>query len=212
MNSSKTDLSDVGLCSLNLHENNYNIMLCYLQMKDLQNALKKASEIIQGAPGKYQRHFFFIRGIIYEGLGMKEKALKDFAKYEKAEPKLYESYFKDGKDLLFEPFPLKSRLCSRFDLLRYQSPTRPQQRILFKPSFSMPFIKPPNMIPNIDEEGVQGEFTLKQIDAPMPEAPWIRRWSRGGAGASGDQCEIKFTDNILREDDEGEDQFEEDED
>jgi hypothetical protein len=46
MNSSKTDLSDVGLCSLNLHENNYNMMLCYLQMKDHKSALKKASEII----------------------------------------------------------------------------------------------------------------------------------------------------------------------
>ena len=32
------------------------------------------------------------------------------------------------------------------------------------------------MIPNIDEESIQNEFTLKQIDAPMPEAPWIRRW------------------------------------
>ena len=39
----------------------------------------------------------------------------------------------------------------------------------------MPFIKPPNMIPNIDEETLQDEFNLKQIDAPMPEAPWIRR-------------------------------------
>ena len=46
MNSSKTDLSDVGLCSLNLHENNYNMMLCYLQMNDYKSALKKASEII----------------------------------------------------------------------------------------------------------------------------------------------------------------------
>jgi hypothetical protein len=46
--------------------------------------------------------------------------------------------------------------------------------IFMMPSFSMPFIKPPNMIPNIDEEIVQGEFNLKQIDAPMPEAPWIR--------------------------------------
>jgi len=36
----------------------------------------------------------------------------------------------------------------------------------------MPFIKPPNMIPNINEEVVQSEFNLKQIDAPMPEAPW----------------------------------------
>jgi hypothetical protein len=30
-----------------------------------------------------------------------------------------------------------------------------------RPSFSMPFIKPPNMIPNIDEEAVQSEFNLK---------------------------------------------------
>ena len=44
-----------------------------------------------------------------------------------------------------------------------------------RPSFSMPFIKPPNMIPNIDEEAVQSEFNLKQIDAPMPEAPWNRQ-------------------------------------
>lgn len=32
MNSSKTDLSDVGLCSLNVHETNYNILLCHLMM------------------------------------------------------------------------------------------------------------------------------------------------------------------------------------
>ena len=45
---------------------------------------------------------------------------------------------------------------------------------MMRPSFSMPFMKPPNMIPNIDEEAIQGEFNLKQIDAPMPEAPWTR--------------------------------------
>jgi len=154
MASSKTDLSDVGLCSLNLHENNYNILLCHLLLRDMPSALKKASEIVQGAPPKYQRHFFLLRGLIYEGLGEGDKAAKDFAKYEKAEPKMYDTYFKEGKDLIFEPFPIKTRLCSRFDLLRFQpSPSRPQ-RLLFKPSFSMPFIKPPNMIPNIDEEGV----------------------------------------------------------
>lgn len=37
----------------------------------------------------------------------------------------------------------------------------------------MPFIKPPNMIPNVNEDVVQNEFNLKQIDAPMPESPWI---------------------------------------
>lgn len=56
------------------------------------------------------------------------------------------------------------------------------------------------MIPNIDEELLQEEFSLKQIDAPMPEAPWIRRWL-GDASQTG----IKFTDNILLNDDEDED-------
>jgi len=35
------------------------------------------------------------------------------------------------------------------------------------------------MIPNVDEEVVQTEFNLKQIDAPMPEAPWIKRCEHG---------------------------------
>lgn len=46
-------------------------------------------------------------------------------------------------------------------------------------SFSIPFIKPPNMIPNVDEDAVHGEFNLKQIDAPMPEAPWLKRCQHG---------------------------------
>lgn len=68
------------------------------------------------------------------------------------------------------------------------------------------------MIPNIDEEGIQGEFTLKQIDAPMPEAPWIRRWTNGGGDNTRDGCDIKFTDHIVREGEDGEveENFEED--
>jgi len=60
----------------------------------------------------------------------------------------------------------------------------------------MPFIKPPNMIPNIDEDNVQEEFNLKQIDAPMPEAPWIRRCEHG----------IRFTDEMQDEELEGYDE------
>ena len=55
----------------------------------------------------------------------------------------------------------------------------------------MPFIKPPNMIPNVDEDIVESEFNLKQIDAPMPEAPWIRRCKHG----------IRFTDEVQELDD-----------
>ena len=35
------------------------------------------------------------------------------------------------------------------------------------------------MIPNVDEDSVHTEFNLKQIDAPMPEAPWIKRCTHG---------------------------------
>lgn len=40
-------------------------------------------------------------------LGQQERATKDLQKYEKSDPKIYSSYFKDGKDLVFEPFPIK---------------------------------------------------------------------------------------------------------
>lgn len=153
MNSSKTDLSDVGLCSLNIHETTYNKLLCHLFKRDSAKALEKVNELISTAPGKYQRHFFLIRGILLEERGDKEKAAKDFAKYEKADPKGYQMYIKDAKDMSFEPFPVKSRLCSRFEALKYTPSTR-SNKLLLKPSFSMPFIKPPNMIPNIDEDQI----------------------------------------------------------
>lgn len=107
MNSSKTDLSDVGLCSLNVHETNYNIFLCHLITRDYDLAIEKVNEIIGQAPGKYQRHFFLIRGLIYEALGKSDKAQKDYQKYEKAEAKNFETFMKEGRDLVFEPFPVK---------------------------------------------------------------------------------------------------------
>jgi len=35
------------------------------------------------------------------------------------------------------------------------------------------------MIPCVDEVAIQAEFNLKQIDAPMPEAPWVNRCTHG---------------------------------
>lgn len=63
----------------------------------------------------------------------------------------------EGKDLVFEPFPIKNRLCSKFEYItikHLQPKGKSNVKIMFKPSFSMPFIKPPNMIPNIEEESI----------------------------------------------------------
>jgi len=42
------------------------------------------------------------------------------------------------------------------------------------------------MIPNVDEKILITEFDMKNIAAPKPEAPWIKRCDYG----------IKFTDEI----------------
>lgn len=53
------------------------------------------------------------------------------------------------------------------------------------------------MIPNVDEDCIQSEFNLKQIDAPMPEAPWIKRCEHG----------ILFTNQLNKEHDEDREKY-----
>lgn len=53
VNSSQTDLSDVGLCSLNIHEYSFNIVICLLQMKDYKRALTKLDYMFDTIPKKY---------------------------------------------------------------------------------------------------------------------------------------------------------------
>ena len=80
--------------------------------------------------------------------------------------------------VVIEPFDIKGRLCEQFEPIKMnfsKQKAKGSFTLSMRPSFSMPFIKPPNMIPNIDEEAIQNEFNLKQIDAPMPEAPWNRQ-------------------------------------
>lgn len=64
--------------------------------------------------------------------------------------------------------------------------------LYLKPSFSFPFIKPPNMIPCVDNSVLE-QFTAKAIPL-KPEAPWIKKCSFG----------IKFTDEIYFTDDDRE--------
>lgn len=51
--SSQTDLSDVGLCSLNIHEYSFNTVLNLLMLKDYKKALTKLDYIMDTMPKKY---------------------------------------------------------------------------------------------------------------------------------------------------------------
>jgi len=65
-------------------------------------------------------------------------------------------------------------------------------KVFVKPSFSFPFIKPPNMIPCVDQQMVSSSFKLKKSGVVLkPEAPWIKKCQFG----------IKFTDEIYYTDD-----------
>ena len=39
-------------------------------------------------------------------------------------------------------------------------------------SIDFPMLRPPNMLPCVDEPSIQAEFSLKCIDAPVPAEPW----------------------------------------
>jgi len=51
--SSQTDLSDVGLCSLNIHEFSFNIVLCMILAGDYKSALIKLNYILDTIAKKY---------------------------------------------------------------------------------------------------------------------------------------------------------------
>ena len=62
--SNQTDLSDVGLCSLNVHESNFNIAVCYILQKDYVQALTKLNKLLKDAPKKYLKTLFLLRGLV----------------------------------------------------------------------------------------------------------------------------------------------------
>ena len=88
-------------------------------------------------------------------------------------------------------FPTQSRLCNQFAFVKTPLAVGTAS-IHLRPSFSFPFIKPPNMIPCVDNNVLD---CLTPSAVPLkPEAPWIKRCSFG----------IKFTDEIYMTDDDRE--------
>ncbi len=67
--SSQTDLSDVGLCSLNIHEYSFNTVLNLLMLKDYKKALTKLDYIVDTMPKKYAAQIWLIRHILNSILG-----------------------------------------------------------------------------------------------------------------------------------------------
>jgi tetratricopeptide (TPR) repeat protein len=185
--SSQTDLSDIGLWSFNSYETSYNILLCYLCSGDARNALELVTKLIDTIPSKYKSKLYLIRGLLYQEKEDFEKWKKDFIKSYTNDPQLSAEWLDLDKEWLIEPFDTKNRLWAKFPHRKFKIGLT---SIYSRPSFSIPFIKPPNMIPNVDEDQMKRELNLTHLGGIKPEAPWIKRCGFG----------IKFTDEIQETD------------
>ena len=76
--SSQTDLSDVGLCSLNIHEYSFNTVLNLLMLREWKKALTKVDYILDTIPKKYAPQLWLIRALLNQYLGHSPAAKKDF--------------------------------------------------------------------------------------------------------------------------------------
>ena len=54
-------MSDVGLCSLNIHEYSYNSVICRLGQKDFKKALEILNYMLDTIPKKYAAQLWLIR-------------------------------------------------------------------------------------------------------------------------------------------------------
>jgi hypothetical protein len=82
-------------------------------------------------------------------------------------------YFDEKQNVSLNPFSVSNRLCSNYPTVKIII-DKNNPPILTRPSFSFPFIKPPNMIPNVDEKVLSKEFYIAEFDLNKPEAPWIK--------------------------------------
>jgi tetratricopeptide (TPR) repeat protein len=78
--SNQTDLSDVGLWSLNIHESKYNQAIWFLVLEKYQEALNHFNDLIDNGPEKYAKSLYLLRGLVHQRLNETSKSKLDFNK------------------------------------------------------------------------------------------------------------------------------------
>jgi len=116
--STDSDSSDVGLCTINKHEYQYNSMLCHLFNQEYERAYECATSIIQNATANYGNKVWVIRGVILSLLGRTEEAQFDFQQARENDP-VAKSFIEEKKAITLEVFPNQNRLCFYFSYIEF---------------------------------------------------------------------------------------------
>lgn len=147
--------------------------------------------MLDTVPKKYTGQLWLIRAMIHKVLGNTVEAKKDQKRALKHDNENASKFLEHGKSVELTVFPQQQRLCYGFAFVKTPL-ANGSAHIYLRPSFSFPFIKPPNMIPCVENSVLD---TFSPTAVPLkPEAPWIKKCSFG----------IKFTDEIFYTDDERE--------
>lgn len=79
--SEKTNLSDVGLCSLSQNETTFNMLLCYLFLEDGKQAVQMLNDLFKTLPRRYSQHMPLLRALILDHFGSPDKAQAELKKF-----------------------------------------------------------------------------------------------------------------------------------
>ena len=94
--SSNTDLSDVGLCALNVHEFTYNKVICLL-MQNTEDARRKAFDdlcfLVDTIPARYSNNLWVLRGAVAKSLGEEAISTRDFEMARKRDANTFKQFF-----------------------------------------------------------------------------------------------------------------------
>lgn len=121
----ESDLSDVGLCSLNRFEHQYNVMICSMFTGDYEKALKLVTGILKNAEPDYADKCWLIRGIIHTLRGKIGEATSNFKAARDKDALQAKAYLDRKEPVMLNVFPEKNRLCSYFPYTKLVVPGFP---------------------------------------------------------------------------------------
>lgn len=125
---------------------------------------------MERCPAKYTQDVLMIEDILHRW-GKAKKASKAAASGQAKKEKENASTGNQEEPLFIEPFAAAHRLCRFFPCVQFKlrddvNETAPT--FMARPSFSFPFVKPPNMIPNVDETLLHTEFGGARAASYLP--------------------------------------------
>ena len=114
MQSNKTDLSDIGLCSFNSNECIFNQFLCYYLLNDQEHRIQRLNDLSARIPKRYAKNILLLRVIVLETFGKTVQAEEELKKLKQTDNETYQKAFRSNSPYLIELFPSAGRLCEKF--------------------------------------------------------------------------------------------------